>query len=170
MTEKLNEVEKQKSQLEERVGRLQIELKELKHVAAEKDQLESRVKRLEAELSKAEDTSRQFQSEMQRLRALDSQLKQALDTNERKEKDILRLIATNSELETNYETMSREFNRERAEFKETLENITNRNAEIEGECNLMRKRLSDLNETIEAMNLDFSQKVPSQFEIFQSRL
>lgn len=128
-------------------------------LTSEKEQLEARVKRLETEQVKAEEAARLLQAETVRLRAVDAQLKQAQEVCEAKENEILRLMATNDQLETDISSKNRDFNQERAELRDQLETAACRNAEIEGECNVLRKKLADLGESMDVLRAELSQKV-----------
>lgn len=159
LTDKISQLEKQRDKLEERLVRAQDELQQMKHKCAEKDQIEAKARLLESELSKGNDAYRALQIEVQRLRTVEGELKHLQDASEDKERNIYRLIESNSELEKNYASMRASFDRERVEFKDKVEEAENRNAELECECNLLRKQLSDLNESIESMRAEFDQKV-----------
>lgn len=159
LSEKVSQLEKQRAKLDERLTRSQDELQQMKHKCTDRDQIEAKLKMLEHELNKNNESATTMRLEIQRLRTVESELKHFQEKSEDKEQNIYRLIETNNELEKSFATMRVSWDHERVELREKIEEAENRNAELDCECNQLKKKLSDLNESVEVMSRECEEKV-----------
>ena len=146
LEEKYSIIEKEKVYLEEKCKKYIKDLDDLKILRAANEKLENEIAELTHENTLMETRENYNQIELQRLRSVDADLSSMTKSNQKKEEKILDLLSQKSQLDVQLIELQEKYKNKKMELDEKIENLTNDNAVLQNQINMLNAETANLKE------------------------